>query len=107
MRPLGLDGYVVDTLMRELVGRDRHPSAFLVYLYLWARTAGARSRERRVAVSHHRVAEDTGLSKSAVQAAVRALVRRRLLRAEHASRTAVPEYVVLRPWARTASSARA
>jgi hypothetical protein len=107
MTGLSLDPYVVETLMAELVGRDRHPSAFLVYLYLWARTAGARSRERRVAVSHHRMAADTGLSRSAVQAAVRALLKRRLLRAEHASRTAVPEYVVLRPWARPASSSRA
>ena len=29
---LSLDHYVVDTLMRDLVGHDRRPSAFLVYL---------------------------------------------------------------------------
>ncbi len=101
MRRLTVDAYVLETLMADLVGHDRHPSAFLVYLYLWARTAGSRSRRRRVALSHQRMAEDTGLSKSAVQSAVRALVRRRLLRAERASRTAVPEYFVLRPWMRT------
>jgi hypothetical protein len=29
-----LDDYVVDVLMPDLVGHDRHPSAFLVYLFL-------------------------------------------------------------------------
>ena len=32
--------YVLDTLMADLVGHDRQPSAFLVYLHLWRRTAG-------------------------------------------------------------------
>ena len=41
---LGLDPYVVDTLMPDLVGHDRRPSAFLVYLYLWGRTHAGRSR---------------------------------------------------------------
>ena len=36
----------------------------------------------------------------AVQAALRILLRRQLVRAHHASRTAVPECFVLRPWAR-------
>src|ERR1041385_7594092 len=34
----GLDRYVIDVLMRDLVGHDHTPSAFLVYLWLWART---------------------------------------------------------------------
>ena len=29
-----LDAYVLDTLMRDLTGHDRQPSAFLVYLSL-------------------------------------------------------------------------
>ena len=29
---LSLDGYVVDVLMRDLVGHDRIPVSFLVYL---------------------------------------------------------------------------
>src|SRR5690349_10544746 len=33
---IGVDDYVIDVLMRDLVGHDRAPSAFLVYLYLWA-----------------------------------------------------------------------
>ena len=31
-----LDDYVVEVLMRDLVGHDHIPSAFLVYLHLWA-----------------------------------------------------------------------
>jgi hypothetical protein len=42
----------------------------------------------------------TGLSKSAVQAAIRALSRRRLIRGTRQTATAVPEYTVLRPWRR-------
>jgi hypothetical protein len=42
------------------------------------------------------MADATGLSKSAVQASVRTLTRRRLIRATRESRTAVPEYAVLR-----------
>jgi DNA-binding MarR family transcriptional regulator len=46
------------------------------------------------------LAERTGLSKSAVQAALRILLRRQLVRTQHSTRTAVPEYFVQRPWAR-------
>ncbi len=91
-----LDRYVVGTLMRDLVAHDHSPSAFLVYLYLWASASGR--RRRPVAASLQTIAFDVGLSKSAVQAALRLLVRRRLVHATHASRTAVPEYTVLRPW---------
>ena len=93
-----VDTYVLETLMPDLVGHDRAPSAFLVYLHLWHLTAG--TRERTVARSLAQVAEDTGLSKSAVQAALRVLKRRRLVRAARASLTAVPVYEVLRPWVR-------
>src|SRR3954466_13202136 len=97
MQQFRLDAYVVDTLMADLVLHDRQPSAFLVYLQLWFRSAGRRTA---VAVSHQAMAEATGLSKSAVQAAVRTLTRRRLIRAARASATAVPAYTVLRPWRR-------
>jgi len=52
------------------------------------------------AMSLQGLAVETGLSKSAVQAGLRTLVRRRLVRVEKASRTAVPAYIVLRPWNR-------
>jgi len=93
-----IDLYVFQSLMPDLVGHDRSPSAFLVYLALWAR-GGAR-RGNRVRISHRELAEETGLSKSSVQAAVRNLLRRRLVGIARDSETAVPEYTVLRPWRR-------
>jgi replication initiation and membrane attachment protein DnaB len=97
-RRIWLDGYVLDTLMGDLVGHDRTPAAFVVYLFLWKESR--RSRRRRVKVSHRVVADETGLSKSAVQAAVRLLKRRQLLRSYQATQTATPDYEVLRPWVR-------
>jgi DNA-binding MarR family transcriptional regulator len=98
MNTIRLDRYVVDTLMADLVGHDRSPSSFLVYLALSARSPGRRPVP--VAASHRDLAEDTGLSKSSVQTATRNLLRRRLVSASRASATAVPEYTVLRPWRR-------
>jgi hypothetical protein len=97
-RRLWLDSYVLDTLMGDLVGHDRTPAAFVVYLFLWKERR--RSRRRHVSVSHRGMADETGLSKSAVQAAVRLLKRRQLLRSRQATETATPEYEVLRPWVR-------
>jgi hypothetical protein len=96
--PARLDAYVLETLMPDLVGHDRQPSAFLIYLYLTHQAA--RARGRGVAASLQAIAVDTGLSKSAVQRGLRTLTRRRLVRVEKASRTAVPAYTVLRPWRR-------
>jgi DNA-binding MarR family transcriptional regulator len=95
-RELRLDPYVTDVLMRDLVGHDRAPSAFLVYLWLWRMSRGE-GRER-VGASLQTIATQTGLSKSAVQAAVRRLRRRRLVSATRASATAAPVYQVLQPW---------
>jgi hypothetical protein len=93
-----LDAYLLDTLMPDLVGHDRQPSAFLVYLYL-SHQAGRR-RARSVIASLQAIAVDTGLSKSAVQRGLRTLVRRRLVKIDRRSPTAVPSYTVLRPWIR-------
>lgn len=96
--PLALDAYVVDTLLPDLVGHDRRPSAFVVYLVLWRLTDGGRTP---VAASLRTLAESTGLSKRAVQAALASLVgRRRLVTVARESATAVPVYAVLRPWRR-------
>jgi DNA-binding MarR family transcriptional regulator len=96
--PLKLEAYVVEVLLRDLVGHDRSPASFLVYLSLYALTYAAGRRSAQLSLKQ--VAERTGLSKSAVQAALRILLRRQLIRTHHATRTAVPEYFVLRPWAR-------
>jgi len=96
MKTIRFDFYVLDGLMPDLVGHDKQPSAFIVYIYLWAKLANLRSRTVRA--SYQTIANETGLSKSAVQAAIRNLVRRRLVRSDLESRTAVPQYTVLRPW---------
>lgn len=98
MNSVRIDEYVFESLMGDLIGHDRAPSAFVVYLYLYWRASGARARS--VKASHQEIADDTGLSKSAVQAAVRHLARRKLLRSDRASITATPEHFVLRPWRR-------
>lgn len=90
-----VDDYVVDVLMRDLVGHDRRPVGFLVYL--WLATAQTRSG-RDVRISFQELAESIGVSKSAAQAAVRWLVRRKLLAATKVNATAVPCYHVLTPW---------
>src|SRR4030095_781050 len=98
MKTLRFDLYVVESLMRDLVGHDKKPSAFVVYLYLCSRLAIERSRNTQA--SHQTIADDPGLSKSAVQMSIRHLLRRKLIRSERASNTAVPIYSVLRPWRR-------
>jgi predicted transcriptional regulator len=69
--------------------------SFLVYL--WLAAAQARTG-KEVQVSFQEMAESIGVSKSSAQAAVRWLVRRRLLTANKANATAVPCYKVMTPW---------
>jgi len=92
---LNLDDYVVGVLMRDLVGHDRRPASFLVYL--WFTSEEAR-RQGAVQVSYRELAESVGLSKSSAQAAVSWLVRRKLLTAAKENVTAVPSYSVRSPW---------
>jgi hypothetical protein len=98
MTAVPVDPYVLRTLMPDLVGHDRQASAFVVYLFLWERSAGG--RQRNVPLSLRVIAEGTGLSKRAVQTALGVLTRRRLVTARRGGPTAVPEYSVHRPWAR-------
>jgi hypothetical protein len=49
-----LDDYIVDVLMRDLVGHDRRPVSFLVYLWL----AGEYKRRKGdVSISYKELAE--------------------------------------------------
>jgi CRP-like cAMP-binding protein len=98
MGTISIDDYVIDTLMRDLVGHDRRPSAFLVYLYLWR--ASQRNGDGRVQVSLLDIAQDVGLSKRSVQNALGWLAKRKLIRVSREGITAVPVYTVLRPWRR-------
>lgn len=97
-KQIAVDEYVFTVLMRDLVGHDRAPSAYLVYLHLWCESM--RQPGGAVRASHQNMAEATGLSKSAVQKGVRLLVRRKLLRAHKESATATPEYRVQSTWRR-------
>jgi hypothetical protein len=90
--------YIVDTLMPDLVGHDRQPSAFIVYLRLWRLTHRQGTASVQIALLD--IAEPTGLAKRTVQDAIGWLVKRKLLGVERASITAVPVYTVLRPWRR-------
>jgi hypothetical protein len=98
VKKLSLDAYVVEPLLGDLVGHDKSPSSFLIYLFLWSRTLGV--GEKSVRISHRALSEGTGLSKSGVQAALRNLTRRKLVRSERKTVTATPEHFVLRPWLR-------
>lgn len=101
MPAIEIDDYVLDTLMRDLTGHDRQPSAFLVYLSLWRQ---ARVLDGwTVQVSLRELADATGLSRRAVQNAIGRLHRRKLIGIQRASITAVPVYTVQRPWARRRS----
>jgi Helix-turn-helix domain len=91
-----IDNYIFDVLMRDLIGHDRSPTAYLVYLHLWSQSLGL--RRKSVCLSHQTIADATGLSKSAVQKGMRLLARRRLVNVHRASATAVPEYRLARPW---------
>lgn len=99
MPKVDIDGYVLDTLMADLVGHDRQPSAFLVYLTLYRQTHGAGEASARVSLMD--LATGTGLSKRAVQEALRWLSKRRLISLSRESITAVPVYTVKRPWVRS------
>lgn len=90
-----LDDYVIDVLMRDLVGHDRRPASFLVYLWLAAEQT---RRKEPVAVSYQALAESVGVSKSSAQAAVSWLISRKLLAAKKENATAVPCYTVRAPW---------
>jgi hypothetical protein len=91
-----IDDYVLDVLMRDLVGHDRQPAAFLVYLHLF-REAGRR-QWKPISASLRMIAEGTGLSKSAVQVALERLRTRQLIQSKSEHATALPEHRVLRHW---------
>lgn len=103
MSQLQMDAYILDSLMPDLVGHDRRPSAFITYLFLWRQ---ANRASGRVQVSLRDIADGTGLSKRAAQDALRVLQRRKLITSWQAHMTAVPEYQVLKPWSRDPARAR-
>ncbi len=95
---LRFDRYVFETLLGDLVGHDRSPASFIVYVHLWSRTHGEGLKS--VSASHQNIADDTGVSKSGVQTALRHLNKRKLVFSRRESQTSTPEHFVLRPWRR-------
>jgi DNA-binding transcriptional ArsR family regulator len=93
---IALDSYVLDVLMRDLVGHDKKPSAFIVYLYLAVRIE--REMSHSVEASYGTIASATGLSKSAVQHAIGHLKKRRLIMVSRDSPTSTPQYRLHRHW---------
>lgn len=93
---IALDSYVLDVLMRDLVGHDKKPSAFIVYLYLAVRIE--REMKHRVEASYGAIASATGLSKSAVQHAISHLKKRKLIIVSRDSPTSTPQYRLHRHW---------
>jgi hypothetical protein len=96
-----IDNYVLDTLMRDLVGHDHRPAAYLVYVWLLGEQ-GRRSGALRI--SFQELAESTGLSRSAAQTAVSWLKRRKLLSATKENATDIPTYTIHTPWRRKQAS---
>ena|SRR2546423_2988506 len=98
MPTVEVDAYIIDTLLPDLVGHDRQPSAFLVFLFLWRLSHS--SDRMKAQVSLLDIATGTGLSKRAVQEALRRLAKRKLISIQRESITAIPVYTVRRPWIR-------
>jgi Helix-turn-helix domain len=98
MRHFNLDNYVIDVLLPDLVGHDRRPAAFIVYIFFLRHAA--RGKRDTLSVSLQTIATKTGLSKSTVQAAIRHLRRRRLLDPAISATVSDPVRRVLRPWNR-------
>ncbi len=104
MAILELDSVLVDAVMPDLVGHDRRPAAFIVYLCLLRRAID--QPDASVRMSHQALARATGLSRSAIQAALAHLNRRQLVISTRTTPTSVPLHKVLRPWLRISRTNR-
>ena len=91
---VAIDDYVIEVLMRDLVGHDRRVVSFLVYLWF----TGEQRKGHVVEASYRQIAECIGVSKSSAQAAVSWLIKRKLLASTKKTVTATPRYKVLTPW---------
>jgi len=96
MKTIALDRYILESLIVDLVGHDRRPAAFLLYLAL-TRLVGSKAS---AALSLRDLTSATGLSRTAVQRASIHLKRRGLITTRADGPTAVPRYAVHCPWVR-------
>jgi|SRR5271165_4738626 len=95
---IAIDDYVIDVLMRDLVGHDRRVVTFLVYLWFAREQGREQPKGNIVEASYRQIAECIGVSKSSAQAAVAWLIKRKLLASTKKTATATPRYKVLTPW---------
>ena len=91
-----IDDYILDVLMRDLIGHDQQPAAYLVYLFFSGQAA--RQKWKPVVASLRTLADTTGLSKSAIQIALATLRRRQLIVTGRNHATATSRHRVLRHW---------
>ena len=91
-----IDDYILDVLMRDLIGHDQQPAAYLIYLYLYGQAA--RKKWKPISASVRTLADATGLSKSAIQTALATLRRRELIVTSRDHATATSRHRVLRHW---------
>src|SRR5260370_37219130 len=98
---IAIDDYVIDVLMRDLVGHDRRVVSFLVYLWFTGEQGKDQGKEQRkahvVEASYRQIAESIGVSKSSAQAAVGWLIRRKLLASTKKTVTATPRDIAMPP----------
>jgi len=92
------DRYVFEGLMPDVVGHDRRPVAFIVYLHLYR--LASQQAHWTVRASHQTIADATGLSRSTVQSALGHLQTRQLIVSSREHPTAVPMHKVMQPWTR-------
>jgi hypothetical protein len=92
---IGVDSYVFDALMPDLVAHDRRPAAYLLFLCLWRKTRGG---ARPAVVSLSILSDATGLSKRSVQMALQHLERRALVSTRRASATSAPSVTLHLHW---------
>src|SRR5437016_14494155 len=95
-RKASLDPYVLEVLMADLVGHDRAPSAYLVYLKLWHLCGGPGKRATQLSLQT--LATETGVSKSSVQSAVRRLKRSGLIHDRRDTPTQITLYTCTTSW---------
>jgi DNA-binding GntR family transcriptional regulator len=91
-----IDDYILDILMRDLIGHDQQPAAYLVYLHLYGQAM--RKKWKPIAASVRTLADATGLSKTAIQTALATLRRRELIVTTRNHATATSRHRVLRHW---------
>ena len=92
---IGIDAYVLDSLMPDWSVTIGGPASLIVYLCLWRKTRGG---ARPAVLSLQMLVDGTGLAKRSVQMALEHLQRRELVTASRASATSAPSWTLRCYW---------